>query len=294
MFGNVLVGVDGLLGGRDAIGLAKQLAAPHAHITLAHVYGGDLMRGRGGALMLAPERENSQRLLACERTAAPFKADVTMSPEPSVGRGLHELAESRRADLVVVGSCRRGLVGRVFVEDDTRDALNGAACAVAVAPSGYSDRSIILSEIGVGYNGSPESEQALAVARELAAERGAKLSAFEALSLPAYLFGSDAGPVDESIPTSVDQARQRIAALGVEPHAAYGTAAEELALYGASVDLLVIGSRGYGPIGRLVHGSTSQQLTRTARCPLLVLARALHAGEAPGTPESGRETAAAA
>jgi nucleotide-binding universal stress UspA family protein len=53
-----------------------------------------------------------------------------------------------------------------------------------------------------------------------------------------------------------------------------GGAAEELALYGASVDLLIVGSRGYGPIGRLVHGSTSQRLTRIARCPLLVLSRA--------------------
>jgi hypothetical protein len=38
---------------------------------------------------------------------------------------------------------------------------------------------------------------------------------------------------------------------------------------------LVVGSRGYGPVGRLIHGSTSQQLARTARCPLLVLARSI-------------------
>ena len=40
-----------------------------------------------------------------------------------------------------------------------------------------------------------------------------------------------------------------------------------------SLDLLIVGSRGYGPIGRLIHGSTSQQLAHTARCPLLVLTR---------------------
>ncbi len=34
------------------------------------------------------------------------------------------------------------------------------------------------------------------------------------------------------------------------------------------------GSRGCGPLGRLAHGSTSQALARTARCPLLVLTRA--------------------
>ena len=40
-----------------------------------------------------------------------------------------------------------------------------------------------------------------------------------------------------------------------------------------SLDLLVVGSRGYGPIGRLVHGSTSRELTLRAQCPLLVLTR---------------------
>jgi nucleotide-binding universal stress UspA family protein len=60
---------------------------------------------------------------------------------------------------------------------------------------------------------------------------------------------------------------------GVEPHAAYGAAVEELTVYSASLDLLFVGSRGYGPIGRLMHGSTSLQLARTARCPLIVLTR---------------------
>ena len=60
---------------------------------------------------------------------------------------------------------------------------------------------------------------------------------------------------------------------GVEAHAAYGDPAEELTLYSASLDLLVLGSRSYGPLGRLVHGSTAHQLAGTARCPLLVLAR---------------------
>ena len=76
----------------------------------------------------------------------------------------------------------------------------------------------------------------------------------------------------------VEDALERIAALGgVEPHAAYGQPAEELALYSASLDLLIVGARGYGAVGRLIHGTTSQQLAHTARCPLLVLTRAAHA-----------------
>jgi nucleotide-binding universal stress UspA family protein len=136
-----------------------------------------------------------------------------------------------------------------------------------------------MREVGVGYDGSPESEHALELARQLAEGIGAKLSAFEAVSLPANAHGfAGIAPGDEDYEQLVEAARHRVAALdGVEPHAAYGHAAEELALYSASLDLLIVGSRDYGPIGRLVHGSTSQQLARNARCPLLVLTRAARA-----------------
>src|SRR4051812_36420162 len=58
----------------------------------------------------------------------------------SVGRGLHELCEVIGADLLVVGSSHRGLLGRVLIGDDTSAALNGAPCAIAIAPSNYSQR----------------------------------------------------------------------------------------------------------------------------------------------------------
>ena len=135
-------------------------------------------------------------------------------------------------------------------------------------------------------DGSPEAEHALTAARTLAAERGAKLSALEAVSLPTYAFLDGPAPVDDEVEELVNGARERIAALGgVEPHAVYGDPAEELALYSGSVDLLVVGSRGYGPIGRLVHGSTSQQLARSARCPRVVLTRTAHVEAAPEAPE---------
>jgi nucleotide-binding universal stress UspA family protein len=105
---------------------------------------------------------------------------------------------------------------------------------------------------------------------------------------------SGPGPADESIDRHLAEARERIARLDVAPHVAYGDAAEELALYGASVDLLIVGSRGYGPLGRLVHGSTSQRLAQTARCPLLVLPRAAESREAPNQTEADNEATASA
>ena len=146
-------------------------------------------------------------------------------------------------------------------------------------------------EIGVGYDGSPESEQALELARKFAQEVGAKLSAFHAIAVPGTALSTGPLRFDEMVSAIVAEARDRIAALGeIEPHAAYGEAAEELALYGASLDLLVVGSRGYGPIGRLIHGSTSTRLAHMARCPLLVLPRAARALEASGAEEASSRT----
>jgi nucleotide-binding universal stress UspA family protein len=52
-----------------------------------------------------------------------------------------------------------------------------------------------------------------------------------------------------------------------------GDPAEELATLAEHLDLLVLGSRAYGPSGRLLSGSTSTQLARRAACPLLVVPR---------------------
>jgi nucleotide-binding universal stress UspA family protein len=291
MFSNVLVGVDERPGARDAIVLGKHLVAKDGEITLAFVHGGDSRTSRGSSPTFdAAERERSRELLESVRADAGIDAALAWTGSSSVGRGLHELAEHHSADLLVVGSCSRSLIGRAMLGDHTRDALNGAPCAVAVAPAGYAERPVLLREIGVGYDGSAESEHALAVAREFAGDVGATVSAFEAVSLPLEGRGTAA-----AIEQLVEEARQRIAALGdVEPHAAYGEAAEELALYGASVDLLIVGSRGYGPIGRLVHGSTSQQLAHTARCPVLVLTRAPQRPGDSNDAQPDRETASAA
>lgn len=292
MFKKVIIGVDGGEGGRDAIALAKILVDKRGKLSLAHVYPRATLpwKGAGPPHELGQRERAAQLQEACEDGG--ISAAIRWHAASSVGRGLHEIAEAIEADLLVIGSSPQGLLHRVLVGDATRAALNGAPCAVAVAPAGFSNHPVVMREIGVAYDASPESAHALAVARELAAEQGTKLSAFQALDLPAYLYHGLVGPEGEPIGDPVEEARDRIRALGgVEPHAAYGLASEELGLYSASLDLLVVGSRGYGPIGRLIHGSTSQQLARCARCPLLILSRGVRervniADEAPAGLES--------
>ena len=288
MFHHVVVGIDENPGSRDALALARTLLSKDGRLTLAHVHHGDPQMRTVNPDRAATERTRARQLLETVGAETGDDARLTSTGASSVGRGLHEIAEHDDADLLVVGSSAHSLFGHATLSAHTRDALNGAPCAVALAPSGHRERPVVIREIGVGYDGSPESEHAVVVARQLADELGAKVSAFEAIALPVELV-EGSGPADEKIDRCLARARERIAALGVEPHAAYGHAAEELALYSASLDLLVLGSRGYGPIGRLIHGSTSQHVAQTARCPLLVLARAATGGNVSVEADSTRD-----
>jgi nucleotide-binding universal stress UspA family protein len=277
MFKNVLVGVDGRPNGRDAIALASLLTDPDGKLTLAHVHTGDLRPSHAIAPgLVREEREASHKLLEAERAAADVKADLISIVSMSPGRGLHEQAEEQNADVIVVGSCSHGAFGRAMLGDDTRGALNGAPCAVAVAARGYADGRASITKVGVAYNASPESEAALTIAHELVAPTSATVHALEVVSIPTYAYTGIIPPaIGESIEVMIREANGRMKELpDVEGHAVYGLAAEELAAFGDQVDILVVGSRGYGPVKRLVLGSTSDYLERHARCSLLVLPRA--------------------
>ena len=199
-----------------------------------------------------------------------MRARLRVYAADSDGAGLRRIVDQLGGDLLVVGSSRRALRGRVLMGDDMQSALNGLPCALAIAPACYawSDPGRI-GTIGVGYDGSPESEAALSLARALAIGCEARLWACQVVTPSAELL---VGTLSES--EALGRARQQLGALGdVRPHAAVGEPGKQLAVFGDNVDLLVVGSRGYGPVGRLVHGSTSLKLANTAHCPLLVLPR---------------------
>jgi nucleotide-binding universal stress UspA family protein len=165
--------------------------------------------------------------------------------------------------------------------DDCRAALNGAPCALGVAPRGYALAPHSLRRLGVGYDGSAESEAAVTAARELATAHAGVLKAFWVVSLQEV---REDKPIPADWPSAVDELVERHAESlaqveGLEGIVTYGGPREELVQAGKELDLLIVGSRGYGPVGRLFHGSVSRYLARHATCPLLVLPRRATAAE---------------
>jgi len=253
MFDSVLVGVDDGQGGRDAIALTKVLAAPGARVTLAHVYG-RTAGGPGAAVTVPLELEQAERLLADALDDVPGPGETALICDTSVGRGLRELAEDRGTQLLVIGATHRHLLGRTLIGDDTAAALKRAPCSVAVAPAGYANRPVQPSRIGVGYDGSPESEHALAAGQQLANRYG---STVKALSVVPRLDAAPAKPRRE---------RERF-----EGEVACGEPGPGLARFSEEFDLLVIGARRRGPVSRLLSGSAAKYLARHTNCPLLAL-----------------------
>lgn len=276
MFKNVIVGIDGGPHGRDASALAGHLADPAGRLTLVHVFPGDWDTGaRSGSSQAGADRREAAAVLERESAEIGLEANLVAVSAHGVAAGLHRLAETEDADLIVVGCCHRGAFGRLMLGDDTRSVLNGAPCAVAIAPEGFAQHPLPFSVIGVAYNGSPESQAALALAHDVAARTRATIRALEVVSVPTYaLSGPIAVPVGLSMPERLAEAEKRHASLqGVEASAVCGIPGEELKAFGDELDLLITGSRSYGTVRRLIQGSTSNYLMRHSHCPLLVLPR---------------------
>ncbi len=274
MFDNVLVGVDGRDGGDDAVVLAQQLASPGARVTLANIYGSAGWPPGSAGVFLDDQRTEAEAFLARERERWPDTTTVGVCAS-TVGRGLHELAALRDADLIVVGSTHRGIPGKVFIGDDTRAAFYGAPCAIAIAPHGHAMAKTPLIRIAVAYDETPESDRALAAARGLAESTGADITVMSVIG-PEHVRRQAPIPADWPAATAalVDQAQRKLAAIdGVEGIAVAGGPREELTKLAEDVDLLIVGSRGYGPLGCVLHGSVSSYLERHVSSALLIVPR---------------------
>src|SRR6266536_5549758 len=125
-----------------------------------------------------------------------------------------------------------------------------------------------LQTIGVGFDGSPESQAALELAHALAKAVGARLRVIDVVvpPKPGTPFAGYRPDWTEHARIRREEAEERLAGVLAElgdiatGDIAFGEPARELASEGNHLDLLVVGSRGYGPIRRLMLGSTSARL----------------------------------
>jgi len=289
---SIVVGHDGTDCGDDASTLGARLAhATGEDLVVVTVYPEEnpIGAGRVDAEWVAYMREHAtessaaaQRFLDSHGVTASYR----VMGSHSAAHGLDDVAEELGAWMIVVGSSPRGARRRIMAGSTAERLLHGASCPVAVAPRGTRDRpaDAPVARIGVAYVDSDEARVALSVAVGLVQRTKASLTLYTVVA-PRAEFSPVAGraseeslmaAVRESVRSSMDTA---LAALpdGVEAadEVLEGDVVDELAaLDERECDLLVCGSRGYGPVRRVLLGGVSRRLMRRAACPVVVVPRA--------------------
>ena len=80
MFKQIVVGVDGRAGGRDALALARLLVVAGGELTLAHVVRGDAHAYGASAAHEAPEAERAEASLETVREETGVEAHPVLAP----------------------------------------------------------------------------------------------------------------------------------------------------------------------------------------------------------------------
>jgi nucleotide-binding universal stress UspA family protein len=218
---------------------------------------------------------------------------------------LRELAEKGEAHLIVLGSTHRAAFGFVAPGSVAERLLEGARCRLVIAPKGYARaRAMMAAEaageeaddvpsetplprlrdqprvFAVGFDGGAESQAALDETTMLAERFGTSIRVI-GVATPAPVPAPGvvgAPPPSEAGADFQSRLNDAVAALPDEVRALpvyeKGDPVEKLLEHAEEgVDLLVLGSRGYGPVLRLIAGSVSVRVIRRAPCPVLIVPR---------------------
>ena len=258
--------------------------------------------GDGHGEELAPDAGQALDELRADLDAGVEVREVRGSSAP---RALHEAAEAVGAGLLVVGSTRRGAVGRVLPGSTAERLMHGAPCSIAVVPHGWQQRGRI-DPIGAAYAATEEGTEALRAAHALAGKAAATLRVVTVVNPVSPVFA----PIEPTRPArdrtdvedveglhevqaekAVRQALAAIGAAGVEVEIdsfVEDEPADAIVRVSEHLDVLVCGSRGYGPLRAVLLGGVSRRVVAEARCPVIVLPRGVKAPlealtTAPGT-----------
>lgn len=283
----IAVGVNGYPEGLDAAALGAAISrATGAAIMLVAVHPDPMVVLPEGMDWRSLD-QYARQVLAETRDAFAPQARVVVRTDHSVARALHRVMSAEHRDLLVVGSSRHAPTGHVRIGKRTRQLLCRFESPLAIAPRGLHDRGdLTLRRIGVGYDGSRESDAALSWAAGLALASGGQLRIRTVVDdrMPTVGWGAVwigditrdwVEVVGEEKSSRRRQAQTAAAKLGVrfDAEAVAGRPADALLALCDDVDLMVVGSRLWGPAKRVLLGSTGEALMHDAACPVVAVPR---------------------
>jgi nucleotide-binding universal stress UspA family protein len=289
MASRVVIGYDGSEASEDAVAFGLTWCRSTGDLpVVATVYPEEhpLGAGRVDVEWATYVREQAESIQDKAQSTVGDAALYRNVASTSAAHGLADLAEDVEAAAVILGTSQETALSRALLGSSTERLLHGATVPVTVVPSGWRqsapDR---ISSIGVAYVDTRDAREALRIAVRVALQIPARLTLYSVLGQSSERYSYLVGRTDEQ--AFLDKARNSFgkaldfAAAGVPPELEprtvllEGSVVESLAALGPDdVDVLVCGSRGYGPARRVLLGGVSSRLIRHARLPVAVVPRA--------------------
>jgi nucleotide-binding universal stress UspA family protein len=258
VFDRVVCGVDRSAAGVIAARAAARVAAPEGSLLLVAVDDPSPAVHAGWGMPRVLEELADEAALGLERgrmEAEPLHEVETRLLKGSPSEHLLHEAAQRDATLIVVGSHGVSRARGITLGAVSTSLLHEAPCPVLIA-RGPVNAERWPRRIVVGIDGSPDSADALAAGRALAARLHGALRVVAATQ--------DA---------HIDLEAARRLAPELEEHE--GRAIDVLNVASEHADLVVVGSRGLRGLRAL--GSLSERLAHDARCSVLVVRPRTHA-----------------
>jgi nucleotide-binding universal stress UspA family protein len=280
----VLIGYDGSRGASDAVELCRDIAADDAYVALVNVLPYPGAPSETIHLMTSADFPQPEDFFAPAISRLPGREVKTFTYlGSSPARVFERHVDAEDLDLILVGSPHLGAIGRALIGSVGEALLHGAPVPVATAPRDYAARPTDgLATVAAAYDGGEESRAALAYAQAIALDRGATLEVLTVERPTNPIRGAIAYTM--SLPENVDDL-QRLALREVDPSIDLRRRTLRGETAGAltractdGIDLLVVGSRGYGTVDRVLLGSTSAALIRNCPCPVVVVPRPTEQG----------------
>ena len=271
----ILVGYDATSSDRAPVTFGVAAArCVRSPLMIVCVYGTAPARDLLGTAQVADDRvaDASEALddVVRELEASGIRVEFRGLGKVHPTRALHAAAKAEEAGLLVVGSPRRETVGHLLPGSIVERQMQGALCPVAVVRYGWAV--VSCKTIGVDYVDRAEGHEALRGAHALARRAGGTLCVVTAVSP-----GSAGAREGELRALAEGAQRSAIATLGadvaVKADVFVEDPADVLIRASENLDLLVCGSRGYGPSGAVSLGKVSRRVATEAGCPVVVVPR---------------------
>lgn len=258
-----------------AVGAGADLIAAYVYAPAFPVLGSSGARAIEARLNAEERTEAEALVLGASRPGITTRAIRESSP----ARALHRLAEREGAELIVIGRTHHGAARRATHTGILERLLHGAPCSLlVVAP----DPPGAIRTVGVAFDGRREADGVLAAGAVLAERLGAQLVVM-GVAEPLATVGTGAVPasrwtLERSYPDAVrlrlQEAVDGLGGAAAQLRVGNGPAAPTLvAACADGIDLLVAGSRAYGPLRSVLAGSVSHHLAHEAPCPVLIVPR---------------------